>query len=39
MNNTALSVEVFQFMDEKYTPILTELIGHDLKSNTIIAMG
>lgn len=39
MNNTALSVEVFQFMDEKYTPILTELIGHDLKSDTIVAMG
>ncbi|MBU2876428.1 MULTISPECIES: sugar phosphate isomerase/epimerase family protein [Aliiglaciecola] len=39
MNKLSMQVEVLQYQDGKYLPILTELIGYDAKSKKIIALG
>ena len=39
MGNKSMQVVVLQYQDGQYRPILTELIGHDAKSDKIIALG
>ncbi|PKA99220.1 sugar phosphate isomerase/epimerase [Flavobacteriaceae bacterium MAR_2009_75] len=39
MNYRSMQVEVLQYQDGQYRPTLTELIGHDAKSDQIIALG
>ncbi len=39
MNKQSMQVEVLQYQDGKYKPLLTELIGYDSNSEKIIALG
>ncbi|WP_185154149.1 sugar phosphate isomerase/epimerase [Fulvivirga sp. M361] len=39
IDNNSMHVEVLQYQNEKYNPLLTELICYDSKSEQIIALG
>ncbi|WP_158969714.1 sugar phosphate isomerase/epimerase [Paraglaciecola sp. L3A3] len=39
MHNQSMQVEVLQYQNGRYIPMLTELIGYDSKSDKIIALG
>lgn len=39
MDNQSMQVEVLQYQNGEYHPLLTELIGYDSKSDQIIALG